>query len=313
MADIDDLPEDRISELLRSVTEDDSLRAPGRADIRARFLDEFDGTAPTSVPAVELDLRNATKQPHRASAVMLAVASVLVVVGAIGVFLAGRAPVDEPVPATPMSAPPATPTETTTTSETTTRTTVPQASPIDEAAAGTALAAGWHLAPLAGGTRFELLEPTILERSTDDRLVLLVSAERQDDAVVSIIDADPSTFRSALTDLVGQGEVSIDPDAYRVDSLSLELSPDAADARGCAIDAVCTIDELSIEVATGGDTQVTIVEFADGGGVIVVERFAGPGTPVESNLADGLGVDPDAAYRLRDVAAGIIDTIEPAR
>lgn len=298
MDDVTEMADDRIAELLRSVVDDESLYAAGRAHIRARFLDEFDrASVPRRASVVELDRHPVVKRPHRARVGVLAVASVLAVVGAFGLIVFGRVPVDGPVTSTP----------TTRAATTTTTTTVPPVASLEDLSSGTTLAAGWHEAPLAGGVRFELLEPLVLERLTDEQLTLELSAAGQA-AVISIVDVEPGAFRTALAELVGREELRIDPAVYRSNSLRLELTSEGAARHGCVESVRCSIDELSIDVVTRGETYVTTAAFDDGGGVIVVEHFGG--IPIDPDLGDLLGA-PDLTLGLRDVAAAIVDTIEP--
>lgn len=290
-----DMTDDRLAELLRSVVDDDALRSPNRDAVRSSFLAEYDRTferAPADIAHIaEIGLhdRAAVRRGPRRHVLVPLVAAVLllVVLGAVA-FVRIIDERDEPVASVP---------------------TIPS---VDAVPVGSELPAGSVVSSLGGGIRFELEEPAVLLERSDGHITLTFPSERG--ASVSFVDTEPAEFRARLSDAVQRRDVRIDPAVYRADSLRVEVTSAGRETWGCEVGAPCRLDDLSIVVAVGGDEVdnfVTTVDFPEGAGLVVVERYESVPPPIDPDLSDLLGRSEDSGVRSRGLAGRIIDTIEP--
>lgn len=291
-----DRGDEQIAALLRSLVDDDGVRAPNREAIRSGFLAEFDrvrGARANEVVVLELRRDRSHSRRVRSWHVLVPIVAAAVLLAVLGVVALVQVEVDEPVASLPDSTFPS----------------------VDLVPIGGELPVGTVVSSLAGGIRFELDEPAVLRDRSDDRITLAFSPDTVEGGLtVSLVATDPGAFRVALSDAMRRGDVRADPAAYRPDSLRLEVTPEGRTAWGCEVGAPCQLDDLSITVAVGDDgvdNFVTTVDLADDRGLVVVERYELPPPPTDPELLDLLGRPEDATIRRRTLAAPIIDSVEP--
>lgn len=292
-----DMSDDRIAELLRSIVDDEAVRAPNREAVRTAFLDEI-GPARTGEPADIFDLdtgehRAVARRPSRGHLIVpLVAAAVLILVLGIAAAVRIAGDVEEPVASLPDP-------------------TVPS---VDLVPIGGQLPVGTVFSSLAGGIRFDLDESAVLRERSGDHITLSFRADDGAEVTVSLVETDPGEFRAGLSDAVAREELRIDPAVYRVDSLRIEVTPNGMERWGCDAGSACRLGDLSITVAVGGDDVdnfVTTVDLGDDAGLVVVERYDSPPASIDPEVSDLLGRPGDPTVRRRDRAAPILDSIAP--